>query len=106
MAQAIGLKNVTFCHSRVEEEKGLFDFVVSRAVMPLPDLVKACRKNISPHQHNALPNGLICLKGGEVENEIRPFKHEILTWDLKDFFNEEFFVTKKAVFVAINKRKA
>ena len=106
VAQAIGLKNVTFCHSRVEEEKGLFDFVVSRAVMPLPDLVKACRKNISPHQHNALPNGLICLKGGEVENEIRPIKHEILTWDLKDFFNEEFFVTKKAVFVAINKRKA
>lgn len=105
VAQAIGLKNVTLRHARVEEEKGLFDFVVSRAVMPLPDLVKVCRKNISANQQNALPNGIICLKGGNVESEMRPFKHEALSWDLKDFFTEEYFDTKKVVFVAINKGK-
>lgn len=105
VSEAIGLENTTFAHERVEDEKGLFEFVVSRAVMPLPDLVKICRKNIAREQHNALPNGLICLKGGEVENEIRPFRHEALTWELKDFFEEEFFETKKVVFVAINKGK-
>lgn len=105
VAQAIGLQNVTFLHGRAEEEKGLFDFVVSRAVMPLPDLVKICRKNIAPKPQNSLPNGILCLKGGEVENEIRPFKHEALTWNLKDFFDEEFFDTKKVVYVAINKGK-
>lgn len=105
VSEAIGLENTTFAHERVEDEKGLFEFVVSRAVMPLPDLVKICRKNIARDQHNALPNGLICLKGGEVDNEIQPFRHEALTWDLKDFFEEEFFETKKVVFVAINKGK-
>ena len=103
VAGSIGLKNVTFLHGRAEEEKGLFDFVVSRAVMPLPDLVKICRKNIAPTPHNALPNGLICLKGGEVENEIRPFRNEAMTWDLKDYFEEEFFETKKVVYVAIHR---
>lgn len=102
IANDIGLTNVTFRHGRAEEEKELFDFVVSRAVMPLPDLVRTCRKNISPTPHNALPNGLLCLKGGEVENEIRPFRAEALTWDLKDYFEEEFFRTKKVVFVAIH----
>lgn len=105
VAEAIGLKNTTFAHERAEEEKGLFDFIVSRAVMPLPDLVKICRKNIASEQRNALPNGLICLKGGEVSTETAPFRHEALTWDLKDFFTEEFFETKKVVFVAINKGK-
>ena len=102
IANDIGLTNVTFRHGRAEEEKELFDFVVSRAVMPLPDLVKICRKNISPTPHNALPNGLLCLKGGDVENEARPFRNETLTWDLKDYFEEEFFETKKVVFVAIH----
>ena len=104
IAAAIGLQNVTFLHGRAEEEKGLFDFVVSRAVMSLPDLVKICRKNISPTPHNALPNGLLCLKGGEVEHETRPFRNETLTWNLKDYFEEEFFETKKVVFVAIHNK--
>ena len=104
IANDIGLTNVTFRHGRAEEEKELFDFVVSRAVMPLPDLVKICRKNISPTPHNALPNGLLCLKGGDVENEARPFRNETLTWDLKDYFEEEFFETKKVVFVAIHNK--
>ena len=67
IAQAIGLENVSFRHCRAEEEKQMFDFVVSRAVMPLTDLLKIIRKNIAKEQHNAIPNGLICLKGGELE---------------------------------------
>ena len=102
IANAIGLKNVTTRHCRAEEEKQLFDFVVSRAVMPLADLLKIIRKNIKKEQHNALPNGLICLKGGELGREVMPVKHQTLMYDLKDYFEEEFFETKKVVYVTIN----
>lgn len=102
IANAIGLKNVTTRHCRAEEEKQLFDFVVSRAVMLLADLLKIIRKNIKKEQHNALPNGLICLKGGELEREVMPVKHQTLMYDLKDYFEEEFFETKKVVYVTIN----
>lgn len=101
IADSIGLKNVTTRHTRAEEEKQLFDFVVSRAVMPLTDLLKIIRKNISPKQQNALPNGLICLKGGELEKEAMPVKNKTTMWDLKEFFEEEFFETKKAVYVTV-----
>lgn len=101
VANSIGLKNVTFCHERAEEEKQKFDFVVSRAVMPLMDLLKIIRKNISPKQQNSLPNGLICLKGGELERETMPVKNKVTMWDLKDYYEEEFFQTKKVVYVAI-----
>lgn len=100
IAGSIGLKNVTTHHARAEEEKQLFDFVVSRAVMPLTDLLKIIRKNISPKQQNALPNGLICLKGGELERETMPVKNKTTMWNLKEFFGEEFFETKKVVYVA------
>lgn len=99
IANSIGLKNVTFRHARAEEEKGKFDFVVSRAVMPLTDLLKIIRKNISSKQQNALPNGLICLKGGELGNETMPVKNKTTLWDLKELFEEEFFETKKVVYV-------
>ena len=99
VANAIGLKNVTFRHARAEEEKGKFDFVVSRAVMPLTDLLKIIRKNISPKQQNALPNGLICLKGGELGNETMPVKNKTTLWDLKEFFEEAFFETIKVGYV-------
>ena len=101
VAGSIGLKNVTTRHVRAEEEKQLFDFVVSRAVMPLTDLLKIIRKNISPKQQNALPNGLICLKGGELEKEAMPVRNKTTMWDLKEFFGEEFFETKKAVYVTV-----
>ena len=100
IAGSIGQKNVTTRHARAEEEKQLFDFVVSRAVMPLTDLLKIIRKNISPKQQNALPNGLICLKGGELERETMPVKNKTTMWNLKEFFGEEFFETKKVVYVA------
>lgn len=102
VANAIGLENVTFRHCRAEEEKTKFDFVVSRAVMPLGDLIKIIRKNISREQHNALPNGLICLKGGELDKETMPVKHKTVLYNLKDEFSEEFFETKKVVYVTIN----
>ena len=101
VATAIQLKNVTFRHARAEEEKQLFDFVVSRAVMPLADLIKIVRKNISPKQKNALPNGIICLKGGELENETMPFKNKTLIHNLSENFDEEFFKTKKIVYVSL-----
>ncbi|WP_068704638.1 16S rRNA (guanine(527)-N(7))-methyltransferase RsmG [Paludibacter jiangxiensis] len=102
VSTAIGLKNITFRHCRGQEEKTKFDFVVSRAVMPLGDLVKIVRKNISPKQGNALPNGLICLKGGELEHEILPFKQDVTVYDLSDYFTEEFFETKKGVYLPLH----
>ena len=102
VANAIGLKNVTFRHCRAEEEKRKFDFVVSRAVMPLGDLIKIIRKNIRQEQHNVLPNGLICLKGGELDQETMPVKHKTMLYDLKNEFTEDFFKTKKVVYVTIS----
>lgn len=99
IAQSIGLQNVTFRHCRAEEEKAKFDFVVSRAVMPLSDLLKIIRKNISTEQKNPIPNGLICLKGGELEKETLPVKNKTIIHDLKNDFTEEFFETKKVVYV-------
>lgn len=101
VADSIDLQNVSFLHGRGEEEKGKFDFVVSRAVMPLADLVKIVRKNIRKEQINALPNGLICLKGGELEHEILPFRHQAITLELKDYFQESYFETKKVVYVPL-----
>jgi 16S rRNA (guanine527-N7)-methyltransferase len=101
IASAIGLQNVTTRHCRAEEEKQTFDFVVSRAVMPLADLLKIIRKNIAKEGHNALPNGLICLKGGELERETMPVKNKVQFFDLKNEFSEEFFETKKVVYVPI-----
>lgn len=101
VAQAIGLKNISFRHCRAEEEKETFDFVVSRAVMPLADLVKIVRKNIASEQHNALPNGLICLKGGELQHEILPFRKMANAIELGEYFKEDYFKTKKVVYVPL-----
>mgnify|MGYP000871437534 CR=1 FL=1 len=101
VSSAIGLKNIELKHLRVQEEKGKFDFVVSRAVMPLSDLVGLVRKNIEKVQQNALPNGLICLKGGELEHEILPFKKIATSYKISDCFKEEYFNTKKVVYVPL-----
>jgi 16S rRNA (guanine527-N7)-methyltransferase len=99
--EAIGLANVEIKHGRVEEEKQTFDFIVSRAVMPLPDLVKLVRKNIKKEQENAIPNGLICLKGGDIRNEIAPFSKQIIRVDLANYFKESYFQTKKVIFIPL-----
>lgn len=101
IADEIKLDNVEFKHCRVEEEKEQFDFVVSRAVMPLSDLVKIVRKNVKKEGRNGLPNGLICLKGGELQHEVRPFHKIAMVTDLSDYFEEEFFKTKKVVYLPL-----
>lgn len=105
VATAIGLKNVKFSHARAEEIKEQYDFVVTRAVMPMVDLVKVARKNIKKEQHNAVPNGIIALKGGELNGEIASMKNIATVWELSDFFDEEYFKTKKVVHVTIANRK-
>lgn len=99
IANAIGLKNIVAEQRRGEEEKGLFDFVVSRAVMPLPDMVKIVKKNISKKQHNAMPNGILCLKGGELQPELKPFKNIVEKTELTSFFEEEWFKQKYVIYL-------
>ena len=101
VSQAIGLRNCQPEHLRGEDEKGRYDFVVSRAVMPLPDLVKIVRKNISKTQRNALPNGVICLKGGDLQAETRPFHKIVQTTDISSFFAEEWFKQKHVIYLPI-----
>lgn len=101
VASALELANCTFLHKRMEEEKGKYEFVVSRAVMPLGDLVKVSRKNIATEQKNALPNGIICLKGGELQTEIQPYRNIVSLYHLSDFFDENYFLTKKAVYLPV-----
>lgn len=101
IASAIGLKNVVAEHLRGEDEKGKFDFIVSRAVMPLPDMVKIVRKNVSKEQHNAMPNGIFSLKGGNLQSEIHPFKNIVEQTDLSSFFNEEWFKEKHLIYLPI-----
>ncbi|GHV11060.1 ribosomal RNA small subunit methyltransferase G [Bacteroidia bacterium] len=101
VAHQIGLQNVECRHTRAEEEKRTFDFVVSRAVMPLPDLAKITKKNIDKTQRNALPNGILCLKGGDLQAELQPFKNKAVEYPLSDYFTEEFFDTKKVVYLPL-----
>ena len=95
VANALGLQNVEALHRRGEEEKGEYDFVVSRAVMQLPLLTKIIQKNISKKQNNALPNGLLCLKGGDLKEELKPYLNIIDVMPLEDMFDEEWFKEDK-----------
>ena len=101
VCQAIGLTNCQPVHLRGEDEKGKYDFVVSRAVMPLPDLVKIVRKNISKTQRNTLPNGIICLKGGELQAETQPFRNIVELTDISTFFSEEWFKEKHVIYLPV-----
>ena len=103
VANAIGLENCHPTHLRGEDEKGEYDFVVSRAVMQLPDLMKIIRKNISKKQQNAMINGLICLKGGDMQAETAQFKNIVEITDISTWFEEEWFVGKQLVYVPIVK---
>lgn len=103
VSNAIGLENCHPTHLRGEDEKGEYDFVVSRAVMQLPDLMKIIRKNISKKQQNAMINGLICLKGGDMQAETAQFKNIVEITDISTWFEEEWFVGKQLVYVPIVK---
>ena len=95
VAEACGLKNVDAQHLRGEDEKGKYDFIVSRAVMPLPDMMKIVRKNISNKHQNALPNGVFCLKGGNLTEELKPYANVVEEIPLDTFFNEDWFKEEK-----------
>jgi 16S rRNA (guanine527-N7)-methyltransferase len=101
VCNAIGLKNCMPEHLRGEDEKGKYEFVVSRAVMPLPDLLKIVRKNVSKTQRNAMPNGIISLKGGNLESEIQSFRKIVETADLSQWFEEEWFKEKHCVYLPL-----
>ena len=100
VAKALGLTNVVCKQERVEEEKQKFDFVVSRAVMPLPDLVKLVRKNISDKHRNAVPNGLVVLKGGDLQAEIAPYK-EVEVTPCSHYFHGDWFETKQVIYLPL-----
>lgn len=99
IATAIGLTNAQAEQKAGEEEQGEYDFVVSRAVMPLPELMKIVKKNISQKQHNALPNGLICLKGGNLDAETRSVKKVVDVTPVSNWFDEAWFEEKNVVYV-------
>ena len=101
VSTAIGLKNCHPEHLRGEEEKGKYDFVVSRAVMPLPDLVKIVKKNISKEHHNALPNGILCLKGGDLQTETASFRRIVQIQPLTDWFSEDWFKEKYCIYLPL-----
>ena len=102
ISRAIGLENVIAEQCAGEEEKGKYEFVVSRAVMPLGDLLKITRKNISKQQFNAIPNGLICLKGGDLSAEIRPFKKISDVTPITNWFKEAWFREKNVIYLPVN----
>lgn len=99
VAKAVGLTNVVAEHLRGEEERGHFDFIVSRAVMPLPDLMKIVKKNIARTSNNALPNGVICLKGGDLQAELQPYKKIVEVAPISSWFDEEWFKEKNVIYI-------
>ena len=101
VAQALGLSNVVCKQERAEEEKQKFDFVVSRAVMPLPDLVKLVRKNISDKHRNAVPNGVVVLKGGDLKEELAPYIKTAEVTPCSQWFKGEWFETKQIIYLPL-----
>ena len=101
IAECIGLTNVTFQHGDVKEVKGKFDFVVSRAVMDLGEMVPLVRRFIDSEDRNAVPNGLLCLKGGDLSGEVSQYKNKVLIDELSSYFKEEFFKTKKILYLPL-----
>jgi 16S rRNA (guanine527-N7)-methyltransferase len=101
VVENLGLENVTVLRKRAEEEKGKFDFVISRAVMDIPGFVKLAGKNVDTSGRNSLGNGIIYLKGGDIDKEISPFRKEVKVWEIKEFFSEPFFETKKIIYIPV-----
>lgn len=101
VAKAIGLENCHPEHMRGENEKGKYDFIVSRAVMPLPDLVKIVHKNIAPKGRNSMANGIFCLKGGDLTAETAPFKNIVEKTNISIWFDEEWFREKHLIYLPL-----
>ena len=101
VAEELKINNVRVVRKRAEEEKGVYDFVVSRAVTQFPTFVKLISKNISGHCNNPMNNGIFYLKGGNIENELAMFSGKARIWEIRDFFREPFFETKKIIYLPL-----
>ena len=99
--ERIALTNTKAMQIRAEQLDGEFDFVVSRAVTTLGEFVQWVKNKISKSQYNDMRNGILYLKGGDLKNELFPFRHKVKTWDISDFFEEEFFETKKVIYLPL-----
>ncbi len=104
VASALGLQNVNARHIRVEEVNQKFDFVISRAVTAFPRFVALVRNRISDQNKNTLANGILYLKGGDFEEETAQFEKQIKVYALQNFFQEEFFETKKLIHMALKNK--
>lgn len=96
---ALGLENVEAAHKRAEEVPHKFEFIISRAVTEFPVFYRWVQNKFTKHQFNALPNGILYLKGGDLSEEFKEFKKRVVFYELKDYFSEEFFETKKVVYL-------
>lgn len=101
LAGELNLENVTTAQIRAEQVPDKYDFIVSRAVTGLPEFVKWVGRKINPVQRNAMPNGILYLKGGDLESELKPFKKRICVFELGDYFKEPYFETKKLVYLGL-----
>lgn len=99
IANKIGLTNVQIKHGDIKEVKGKFDFIVSRAVMDFNDMIPLIKGLVGKESKNAIDNGVICLKGGDLEKELIKFNDKIVVKDIKNYFDEDFFETKKIVYM-------
>lgn len=104
VASALNLRNVRGEHIRVEDVKQKFDFVVSRAVTAFPRFVSMVQTKVASQNNNDLPNGILYLKGGDFEEEISPFKEQVRVFELQDFFQEEFFETKRLIHMTLKNK--
>ena len=104
VALALNLRNVTAEHIRVEDVKQKFDFVVSRAVTAFPGFITMVQNNVASKSNNDLANGILYLKGGDFEEEIKPFRKQIQVYELQSFFQEEFFETKRLIHMALKNK--
>lgn len=101
VVERLGLKNTKAMHIRAEQLEGEYDFVVSRAVTTLGEFVPWVKKKISKTQYNTLHNGILYLKGGDLTNELFPFRHKVKTWDIGEWFDGEWFETKKVIYLPL-----
>jgi 16S rRNA (guanine527-N7)-methyltransferase len=101
VADSLGLKNVSSDHIRAEEVKGKYDFVVSRAVTRMHEFYEWVQNKIKKENHHQLPNGILYLKGGDLTEEMADLGKPFQLFELSDYFQEEFFETKKVVYVGV-----
>lgn len=101
VSDELGLENVSPVRKRVEDEKGKYHFVISRAVTDFERFVSMTSKNIDKSGNNNLRNGILYLKGGDLSEELEKFKDSAVVWNIKNFFSESFFETKRIVYLPV-----